>query len=104
MNAVRRGDQFVSRTFSGHDFVGASDAGASQELQTNGTFAPLQKKVEIAHRHEVRFYSDDECFLDSFTNFIGASLDAGKAIIVVVTESHRDRLLLKLHAHGGVTP
>jgi len=50
------------------------------------------KNTEIAHRHEVRF--------DSFTQFIGASLNAGKAVIVVATQSHRDSLLLRLQAHG----
>jgi hypothetical protein len=35
-----------------------------------------------------------------FTKFIGASLNAGKAVIVIVTESHRDTLLLRLQAYG----
>jgi hypothetical protein len=56
--------------------------------------------VEITHRHEVRFYSDDECFFDSFTQFIGAALKAGNAAIVVATEFHREGLLLRLQAHG----
>ena len=100
VDAVLRGGQFVGRRFSGHDLIGASDTRASQEFRTNGTFAPLQKYVQIAHRHEVRFYSDDECFLDGFTQFIGAALNAGNAVIVVATESHRDSLLLRLQAHG----
>lgn len=62
LDAVLRGGQFVGRRFSGHDFVGASDARASQEFQTNDSFAPLHQNTEIAHRHEVRFCSDDECF------------------------------------------
>jgi CheY-like chemotaxis protein len=100
LDSVLRGGQFVGRRFSGHDLVGGSDAEVSQEFRTNGTFAPLQLNREIAHRHEVRFYSDDECFLDSFTRFIGAALNAGNAVIVVATESHRDSLLLRLQAHG----
>ena len=100
VDAVLRGEQFVGRRFSGYDFVGASDARASQEFRTNGTLATLQHNTEITYRHEVRFYSDDECFLDSFTRFIGAALNAGNAVIVVATESHRDSLLLRLQAHG----
>jgi hypothetical protein len=80
--------------------VGASDARASQEFRANGIFAPLQQNIENTHRHEVRFYSDDEYFLDSFTRFIGAALKAGKAVIVVATESHRDSLLPRLQAYG----
>jgi len=100
VDAVLRGGQFVGRRFSGHDFARASDDGASKEFRTNGSFALLQQNTEIAYRHEVRFYADDECFLDSFTQFIEAALNAGNAVIVVATESHRDRLLQRLHAHG----
>ena len=100
VDSVLRGEQFVGRRFSGHNFVGTADARASQEFRANGTFAPLQQNIENTHRHEVRFYSDDKYFLDSFTQFIGASLNAGKAVIVVATEPHRDSLLLRLQAHG----
>ena len=100
VDAVLRGGQFVGRRFSGHDFVGASDARASQEFRTSGPLVPLQRNTEITHRHEVRFYSDDECFLDSFTRFIGGALNSGNAVIVVTTESHGDSLLLRLQAHG----
>jgi DNA-binding NarL/FixJ family response regulator len=100
VEAVLRGEQFVGSRFSGHDFVGASDAGASHEFRIKSALAPLHQNTEIAHRHEVRFYSDDEYFLDSFTQFIGAALNAGKAVIVVATESHRDSLLVRLQAHG----
>jgi CheY-like chemotaxis protein len=100
VHAVLRGEQFVGRRFSGHVFVGASDAKAWQQFRTDGTFVPLRQNTEISHRHEVRFYSDDEYFLDSFTQFIGAALNAGNAVIVVATESHRDSLLLRLQAHG----
>lgn len=37
-------------------------------------------KLLISHRHEVRFYSDDGYFLDIFTQFIGAALNAGNAV------------------------
>jgi DNA-binding response OmpR family regulator len=100
VDAVLRGGQFIGRRFSGHDFAGVSDDGASQEFRSNGSFALLQQNTEIAYRHSVRFYSDDECLLESFTQFIAVALNAGNAMIVVATESHRDSLLLRLHAHG----
>jgi DNA-binding NarL/FixJ family response regulator len=34
VNAVLRGEQFVGRRFSGHDFVGVSHARVSQEFTT----------------------------------------------------------------------
>jgi DNA-binding NarL/FixJ family response regulator len=99
VNAVLRGEQFVSGRFSGHDFTGASDAGASHSVRSNAVVAPLQQDIKIAH-HEVGFYSDDRSLLDDLTQFIGAALRAGNAAIVVSTESHRDSLLPRLQAYG----
>jgi DNA-binding NarL/FixJ family response regulator len=56
--------------------------------------------AQASHRHEVQFYSDDTIFLESFTNFIESALDAGNAVIVVATNSHRENLLPRLRARG----
>jgi DNA-binding NarL/FixJ family response regulator len=58
---------------------------------------PLQK---AAHRHEVLFYSDDSEFLDRFTVFIAAALEAGDVAIALATDAHRDGLVQKLKARG----
>jgi len=100
VSAVLRGERFVGARFSGHDLVRGPDAIASRELPTKDAFAPLQRNMEIAHRHEVGFYSDDASLLDGFTQFIGAALKSGSAAIVIATESHRDGILLRLQAHG----
>ena len=97
VDAILRGEQFIGRRFSGHDFVGA---GACHEFRTKSALAPHHQNTEIAHRHEVRFYSDDDGVLSSFTQFIAAALNAGNSVIVVATESHLHSLLLRLHAHG----
>jgi DNA-binding NarL/FixJ family response regulator len=68
VNAVLRGEQFVGRRFSGHDFVGAWHAGASSEyLQSNRSCAQRQLTMEIARRHNVGFYPDDAGLLDDLT-------------------------------------
>ena len=54
----------------------------------------------MTRSHEVEFYSDDAAFVVGFTRFIEAALQAGKAVIVVVTESHRKSLLQRLQEHG----
>jgi len=100
VNAVLRGVQFVGRRFSGHDFVAASREGASQDLQGVSSLPQLQRNMEIAHRHDVGFYSDNATLLDDLTRFIGAALSGGNAAIAVATESHRNGLLLRLQAHG----
>jgi DNA-binding NarL/FixJ family response regulator len=100
VNAVLRGEQFVGRRFSGHDFVRALNARPSQAVRTDGTFAPRRQNTEIAHRHNVGFYSDDARLLHDLTQFIASALKAGNAAIVLATESHRESLLPGLQAHG----
>ncbi len=100
VSSVLRGEQFVGRRFSGTDFVRPSDAGASEKFQTNTASAPLPQNAGNGRRHEAMFYSDDQYLLDDLTQFIGDSLSAGNAAIVVATEAHRDGLLLRLQAHG----
>jgi hypothetical protein len=50
--------------------------------------------------HEAGFYSDDQHLIDNLTQFIGTTLKAGNAAIVVATESHREHLLPRLQAYG----
>src|SRR5580693_10110339 len=56
----------------------------------------VPRKAEITRSHEVEFYPDDAAFVVGFTHFIEAALKAGKALIVVATESHRKSLLQRL--------
>lgn len=97
VSAVLRGEQFVGRRFSAHNFI---DAVASQGVQTGSAVTPLQRSTEIARRHEVGFYSHNAGLLDDLTRFSEAALKAGNAAIVVATESHRNSLLLRLQALG----
>jgi KaiC/GvpD/RAD55 family RecA-like ATPase len=60
----------------------------------------VPRSTEITRRHQVEFYSDDAAFIVGFSCFIEAALKAGKAVIVVATESHREGLLQKLQKHG----
>jgi CheY-like chemotaxis protein len=100
VNAVLRGERFVSGRFSGHDFVEGSYEVASQEFRAKNAFAPLQQNRKITRRHEVEFYPDDAAFVVGFTCFIEAALKAGDAVIVVATELHRKSLLQRLQEHG----
>jgi len=61
--------------------------------------SPAPKTREVTRRHEAHFYSDDASFLDGFTSYAAAMLDAGNAVIVVATGSHRESLLVRLQAH-----
>jgi len=91
VQAVCQGRRFISSGLAGHDFTGASDA----------TPSALHQSTKSARRHEVRFYSDDRWFVDDLTQFIGTALKGGNAVIVVVTQPHRDDLPSSLQAQGS---
>ena len=90
VDAVLRGEQFIGRRFSGHDFAGASDARVSERDPSTGDFAPLQQKVEIVRCHEVGFYSEGTRLLDDLTQFVKAALKPGM------------RLSLSRSGHTGI--
>ena len=98
MQAVCQGRRFVSSGLAGHDFTAASESKAFDRNDAPPSL-PLGKTY-ITRSHEVAFYSDNAAFVVGFTRFIEAALQAGKAVIVVVTESHRKSLLQRLQEHG----
>ena len=48
----------------------------------------------------MQFYSADSILLESCARFIVTALEASNAVIVILTQSHREGLALKLHAQG----
>jgi DNA-binding NarL/FixJ family response regulator len=101
VDAVLRGSQYLSSGLSAHYCPDATDSEALGRLRRNEATPSLAlEKAEITRSHEVAFYSDDEAFVFGFTRFIEAALQAGNAVIVVATESHRNRLLQRLQEHG----
>lgn len=83
VNAVLHNELFIGRRFTEYNFA---------EVDA------LNRKE--AYRHEVAFYSDDQIFLDDLTYFVEVALNAGNAVILIVTESHRNGLFPRLQAHG----
>jgi len=51
-------------------------------------------------RHEILFCSDDQALLDGITRFIAAALNAGNAVIAVLTKPHQEVLPQRLRAQG----
>lgn len=94
VNAVLRGEGFVSGSLSGHDLSEATERQAHRDNVL--ILTPQHKRGQ----HGVIFYSDDRDFLDRITRFIGDPLKAGNAAVVVATESHREQLLPSLQAYG----
>ena len=78
IDAVLAGQRFVSRSLA---FTEPADAPAPR-------------------RHEILFCSDDAAVVDGFTRYVAAALNAADAAIVLVTESHRTRILQALRTQG----
>jgi DNA-binding NarL/FixJ family response regulator len=101
VNAVLRGEKFVSSRLAGHRFIqsqGHSARPGDESLSSSRLMPPHTTGRNC--RHEAIFYSDDRSLLENVAQFIGAALKAGNAAIVVATEPHRDNLLPMLYAHG----
>jgi len=70
LHAVLRGEQFIGKSFSGHDFSRTRET-ASLDVPDDTTYTPLQEDREILHRHELRLYSSEERSLDSLASSPG---------------------------------
>ena len=79
VNAVLRGDRFVGNRFAGYDLIGTSDRPDPESVRRNEGLARREEQnVGITGRHKLGLYSNDEAFLDGFTDFIMAALKVGK--------------------------
>jgi DNA-binding NarL/FixJ family response regulator len=90
---------YVVKAHAGSELLAAVEA-VCQGRQFLSSSIRGTVKREVTRSHEVEFYSDDAAFVVGFTRFIEAALEAGKAVIVVATESHRKSLLQRLQEHG----
>jgi CheY-like chemotaxis protein len=100
ITALLHGMVYVSSRIAGQDGIRTTQL--PNEDPGDGTAVAVlpQQNLNITHRHEVEFYFDDRKLLEDLTLFIGASLRAGSAAIVIATESHRDSLLERLRVYG----
>jgi DNA-binding NarL/FixJ family response regulator len=98
VEAVLRGERFVSSRLAGNDLIGAAGTwtreGVSRIPPSRSGHSPQ------VSRHEVLFYFEEEQLLDRLAEFVSAALRARNSAFVLTTESRRDRLLLKLQALG----
>ena len=101
LDAVLRGETYVSKGLVGHDRRKVPDRSGLHRVEMHAGLAPhRQQGLQSPHRHEVGFYSDDRTLLDGFSHFLGAALKNGSAAIVLATEPRRDKILARLHAYG----
>jgi DNA-binding NarL/FixJ family response regulator len=94
---VLEGRQFVSRGVSGHCLNRASNSPAVDSQEAHPALAKKQEKI---WNHKAEFYSDDSAFVVGFSCFIESVLKRGNAVIVVSTESNREKILQRLLENG----
>ena len=97
VEAVLRGQRFVSSSLAGHDLISPED---ELQAEREKVVSHFRRQSVESNRHELRLYSDDAAFVDDFAHSIEAALESGKAVLVVATESHRANLLQRLRADG----
>ena len=104
IEAVVQEKKFVSRRLANPTFADHADPEATVHLRGEETIkssvVPLLVKKEVGRCHEVQFYSDDSCFVDGYTRFLGAALKIGNPAFFIGTASHRSAILERLHAES----
>jgi CheY-like chemotaxis protein len=100
VRAVLEDRQFISSGLSDHPFDAAPDVATLGVCPDEAVLSLVPSSTEITRGHQVEFYSDDPAFIAGFSCFVEAALEAGKAAIVVATESHREGILQKLQKPG----
>jgi hypothetical protein len=98
VEAVVRGNQFVSEGLSLVD-LDAHDS-EHQLYHPEALPFPVPKTEATTHWHEVAYYSDEAALVATFAFFIEGALRAGRPVIALVTEPHRESILQKLSSLG----
>jgi DNA-binding NarL/FixJ family response regulator len=102
VKTVLGGKRFVSASLADYGLNGPPNQYTADHPHRDNVVTFTQpQNAGITRCHEAGFYSDDERFLDAFTDFIGVALKAGNPVIVVATEPHRNSILLRLQAYGS---
>ena len=97
VEAVLRGQRFVSSSLAGHDLIIPQDEPQAEREKVVSRF---QLQSVESNRHELRLYSNDAAFMGDFASSIETALENGSAVLVVATESHRANLLQQMRADG----
>ena len=84
VEAVLQGRLFLGRGISGRQFIGPTDAIASENEQT----------------HVVQFYTDDNFWRDNVGEFLCTTVSEGKSVIVCATPRHVIAVHQSMQAHG----
>jgi DNA-binding NarL/FixJ family response regulator len=96
LNAVLEGKRFTSSSLADYALL---DEGKPAAGPRNNVIELTQRRAEIASRHDVTFYSDDQLFLNELAQFVAGALKSGSSAVIAATDSHREGLLSRLRIH-----
>jgi DNA-binding NarL/FixJ family response regulator len=91
--AAKEGRQFLSESVALPEDLGTEVDNPRRER------VPAAQS-ETAHSHVVHFHPDEPSLLTGFAGFIEDALKAGKAVITITTNSHRQEILQALQERG----
>jgi|SRR5436190_7030734 len=92
---------YIQKLSAGTDLLSAIDAVLDGQRFVSRSVAFTEPTDAPApRRHEILFCANDAAVVDGFTRDVAAALNAADAAIVLVTESHRPRLLQALRTQG----
>jgi hypothetical protein len=92
---------YIQKLSAGTDLLSAIDAVLDGQRFVSRSVALTEPTDAPApRRHEILFCADDAAVVDGFARYVAAALNAADAAIVLMTESHRPRLLQALRTQG----
>lgn len=100
VETVLQGNRFISSGLSHLSFSEMMPPQCSGGSQGATLFSFSQTTNKPPCDHAVQFYSEENLFLLSLSRFIEDGLLAGNVVVVIVTESHRQRLFQILKDRG----
>ena len=99
VRAVLEGKRFVSGSLRGSVLADVEESDIATQNRSEEAFEALPIE-EREGSHEVKFYSDDAAFVAGFAGAAQGAIEAGHAVVILATESHRMRVLRELEARG----
>ncbi len=98
---AQSGRRYIQKVSAATDLLPAIDAVlAGQRFVSRGVLLAKPADALVPRRHEMLFCADDDAMVDGFARYVAGALHVGNAAIVLVTESHRTRLLQELRMQG----
>ena len=96
--ALSLGRGYIQKSSAATDLLPAIDAVLAGQRFVSRSVASTEPATAPARRHEILFCSDDAAIVDAFARIVAGALNAADAALVLVTNSHRTRLLQELRA------